>query len=117
MDQYASSLVAVPIIMQNSLNPLSISSITACRLLDFMVQGKMTEAHAPTIRLDATQSRLSVPPSPSSPILCQVPFLPQPSQFILAWDRHQIMLACICNKFEKNTNIINWNDKREKLFT
>jgi len=117
MDQYASSLVAVPIIMQNSLNPLSISSITACRLLDFMVQGKMTEAHAPTIRLDATQSRLSVPPPPSSLILCQVPFLPQPSQFILAWHRHQIMLACICNKFEKNTNIINWNDKREKLFT
>jgi len=24
-----------------------------------------------------------------------MPFLPQPSQFILAWDRHRMMLACI----------------------
>ena len=30
-------------------------------LLDFMVQGKTTEAKAPTIRLDATPSGLSVP--------------------------------------------------------
>ena len=29
------------------------------------------------------------------PIFCQMPFLPQLSQFILAWDRHRIMLACI----------------------
>jgi len=42
--------------------------ITARCLLDFIVQGKITEADAPTIRLDATQSRLSVPPPPSSPI-------------------------------------------------
>ena len=29
------------------------------------------------------------------PFLHWMPFLPQPSQFILPWDRHQIMLACI----------------------
>jgi len=61
-------LVAVPTVMQNSLHPLSTSSIIARRLLDFMQQGKITEADAPTIRLDATPSWLSVPPPPSSPI-------------------------------------------------
>jgi len=25
---------------------------------------------------------------PSPPFLCRMPFLAQPSQFILAWDRH-----------------------------
>ena len=63
-----------------------------------MVQGKITEADAPTIRLVAIPSGLSVPPPPSSPIfLRQMPFLPQPSQFIMALDRHRfrIMLACI----------------------
>jgi len=29
------------------------------------------------------------------PFLRRMPFLPQCSRFILAWDRHQIMLACI----------------------
>ena len=29
------------------------------------------------------------------PILHRMPFLPQPSQFILAWDRHRFMLAYI----------------------
>jgi len=29
------------------------------------------------------------------PFLHRMPFLPQPSQSILAWDRHRIMLACI----------------------
>jgi len=45
-------LVIVPTVMQNWLHPLSTSSITACQLLDFMVQGKITEADAPTIRVD-----------------------------------------------------------------
>jgi len=62
-------LVAVLIVMQNSLHPLSTSSIIARHLKDFMVQGKITEADAHTIRLDATPSGLSVPPPPSSPIL------------------------------------------------
>jgi len=61
-------LVAVLTVMQNSLHPLSTSSIIACHLKDFMVQGKITEADALTIRLDATPSGLSVPPPPSSPI-------------------------------------------------
>ena len=60
-------LVTVPTVMQNSLHPLSTSSTTARHLLDFMVQGKITKADTPTIRLDATPSGLSVPPSPSSP--------------------------------------------------
>jgi len=65
-------------------------------ILDFMMQEKTVEAEAPTIRLDATPSGLSVPPPPSSPPFSrQMPFLPQLSQFILAWDRHRIMLACI----------------------
>ena len=61
-------LVTVPTVMQNSLHPLSTSSITARHLLDFIAQAKITEADAPTIRLDATQSGLSVPPPPSYPI-------------------------------------------------
>ena len=72
-------LVTVPTVMQNSLHPLSTSSITARHLLDFMMQGKIIEADALTIRLDATPSGLSVPPPPSSPHLHQMPFLPQPS--------------------------------------
>jgi len=38
---------------------------------------------------------ISAPTSITSLSLCQTPFPPQHSQFILAWDRHQIMLACI----------------------
>jgi len=45
--------------MQNSPHPLSTCFTTACQLLDFMMQGKITEANAPTIRLDATPSGLS----------------------------------------------------------
>jgi len=37
-------------------------------VLDFMVQGKTTEAAEPTICLDTTPSGLLVPPPPSSPI-------------------------------------------------
>jgi len=61
-------VVTVPTDTQNSLHPLSTSSIIASHLLDFMVQGKMTEAEVPTIRPDATPSGLSVPLPPSSPI-------------------------------------------------
>ena len=88
-------LVTVPTITQNSLQPLSTSSTTARHPLDFMVQGKITEADAPTILLDATPSGLSVPPLLSLPFLCRMPFLLQPSQFIPAWDRQRIMPACI----------------------
>jgi len=60
-------------------------------LLEFVMQGKITEADTPTIRLGATPSGLISNPPSSSPIfLCQMPFPPQRSEFILAWDRHQI---------------------------
>jgi len=59
---------AVPTVTQNSLHPLSTSSIIAHHLLDFMVQGKITEADAPSICLYTTPSGLSVPSPPSSPI-------------------------------------------------
>jgi len=39
----------------------------AHHLLGVMMQGKITEAEAPTIWLDATPLELSVPPPPSSP--------------------------------------------------
>ena len=60
-------------------------------LLDFVVQGKITETDTPANRLDATPSGLISDPSPSPPpFLRRMPFLPQPSHFILAWDRHQV---------------------------
>jgi len=49
-------LVTVPTVTQNSLHALSTSSITACHLLNFMVQEKTTEADAPLIHLDFTAS-------------------------------------------------------------
>jgi len=76
-------LVTVPTVTQNSLRPLSPSSCIACHLLDFMVQGKITEADTSTIRLDATLSGLLVPLPPSSPHF-YAGYLLQPSRFILA---------------------------------
>ena len=76
-------LVTVPTVMQKSLHPLSTSSTISRHLLDFMVQGKITEADELIIRLDATPSGLSVPPHPSSAILHQMPFLQQPCIFIM----------------------------------
>ena len=60
-------------------------------LLDFIVEGEISEADTPTIWLGATPSGLiCVPPElPILPFLRRMPFLLQPSQFILAWDRHQ----------------------------
>jgi len=49
-------LITVPTVMQNSLHPLSTSSVVASHLLDFVVQGKITEAGAPEICLDARLS-------------------------------------------------------------
>jgi len=49
-------LIIVPTVMQNSLHPLSTSSVVASHLLDFVVQGKITEAGAPEICLDARLS-------------------------------------------------------------
>ena len=51
----------------------------------FMVQGKITEAYTPTIRLGATPSGLiSDRPLSSPPFLCQTPFLLQLSP-TLSW--------------------------------
>jgi len=60
-------LVTVPTVTQNSLHPLSTSSINARHLMDFMVRGKITEAGTQTTHPDATTSEPSMPPPPSSP--------------------------------------------------
>ena len=62
-------------------------------LLDFMEQGKITEADTPTIQLGSTPSGFRTNQWPTSIIplfLCWMPFLPQHPHFILAWDGHQI---------------------------
>jgi len=57
----------------------------------FWCKINIAQADAPTIWMDCYPSRLIGAPSPpSTPFLCQMPFLAQPSQFIQAWDRHQI---------------------------
>ena len=88
-------LVTVTTVTQNLLRPSATFSIIARHLLDSVVQRKITVADTPTIHLDATPSRLSIPPSLSSAIfrlnalsVAAVPVYP-------AWYRHQIMLACI----------------------
>jgi len=56
-----------------------------------MVQGKTTEAnntdHPAQYRSIQTNQQLT---SPIPPFLRQMPFLPQPCQFVLSWDRHWI---------------------------
>jgi len=81
-------LVAVPTVTQNLLHPVSTSSITAHHLLDFMVQGKISEADAMTIPIGGPTYLIP-------PFLCQIPFLLPASQFRLAWNRLQIMLDCL----------------------
>ena len=58
----------------------------------FWSKMKITQADAPTIWMDChpIQTNWCHPLLPSPPFLCRMPFLTQPSQFILAWDRHQI---------------------------
>jgi len=53
---------------------------------------KITQADALTIQMDChpIQTNLVPPSLPSPSFLHRMPFLTQPSQFILAWDRHQI---------------------------
>jgi len=52
---------------------------------------KIIEASALTIQMDAISPGPWMPTPPLfPPVLCRMPFLPQPSQFIPAWDRHQI---------------------------
>ena len=57
---------AVSTIMLKLLHPLSTSSITARHLLDFMEQGNITEADAPTIYLGGHPIQtIGAPPSSS----------------------------------------------------
>jgi len=88
-------LITVPTVMQNSLHPLSISSVIARHLLDFMVQGKITnQTHQPIWTPPIRTTGAGCPHFRHPPFLCQMPFAPQPSQFILARYRHLIMLTC-----------------------
>ena len=57
----------------------------------FWCKMKITQADAPTIRMDCHLIQTNGAPISAIPtILCRITFLLQPSRFILAWDRHQI---------------------------
>jgi len=82
-------------------------------LLDFIVLGRITRGRHtdnPGGRhsIRTNQQSTSINPTPP-PLLRRMPFLPQPSEFILAWERHRNMLDCIlpwlglqCNATEEN---------------
>jgi len=58
-----------------------------CHLLAFMVQGENNrQAHQQSSWTPSHPVTHSIYPT----IFTRVPFLPQPSQFILAWDRHEV---------------------------
>jgi len=62
-----------------------------CYLMDFLVQYDDNTGRRTNNPDGLTQSRLiGAPTSAIPPLLRQMPFLAQPSQFILAWDSHQI---------------------------
>ena len=89
-------LVAGPTVTHNSLHPLSTSSTTARHVLDFMVQGKIADTDAPTVRLDATPSGLSGALTSIIPhFYAEYPFCRNPPN--LSWfgtgNRHWIILA------------------------
>jgi len=57
----------------------------------FWSKMKITQAETPTIWMGCHPSRLiGAPTSAIPPFLRRMPFLTQPSQFILVWDSHQI---------------------------
>ena len=65
-------------------------------LLDFTVQGKITRGRHTNNPGGHHSIRTNQwPSSINPPFLCRMPFLWQPSQFILAWERHRNMLDCI----------------------
>ena len=74
-------LVAIPTTTENLLHPLSTYSIIVFHPLDFMVQGKITEADAPPVCLDTncvfpifTPNALSAAMLPIYPGLGQAPY-------------------------------------------
>ena len=76
-------------------------------LLDFVVQGEISEADTSTIpagrhSIQANQQCTSL----IAPLLRPVPFLPQPSQFILAWDRHQICWFAYPVAYLRSTSLL-----------
>jgi len=71
-------LVAVPAVTQNSLHPLSTSSIMARHLLDFVEQGKITEADAPTICLTPPIRTIGAPSPPSPHFYAECHFCRNP---------------------------------------
>jgi len=71
---------------------LGLSGCASARrnLLDFMVQGKITEADTTTIWMGATPSGLISDLPPSSPLFMPDALPAAPYHIIPAWDRHQI---------------------------
>jgi len=70
----------------------------------------ITQADAPTIRVDCHPIQTKWCPHLCIPtILRRMPFLAQPSQFILVWDRHQICWLAYLVEW------LNWKDNRHKF--
>jgi len=63
-------------------------------LLDFMVLGRITRGRH-TDNPGGRHSIWTIQQSTSVNPIIFMPFVPQPSQFILTWDRHRNMLDCI----------------------
>ena len=57
----------------------------------FWCKMKITQVDTSTVQMDCHPFQTNWCPISAIPsFLCQMPFLAQPSQFILAWDRHHI---------------------------
>jgi len=80
-------------------------------LMDFMVKGKINRGRHTDRPAGRHSMRTNRRPPPSSPhFLCRMPFLPQPSHFILAWDSHEICWIAypvVWLKFTKYTYPVN----------
>jgi len=73
-------------------------------ILEFMVQGKITDH--PAIQLGATPSGLINNPPPSSQFLYRMPFLPQASHINLAWDRNKLLDGMPSGLVYSSTNAV-----------
>ena len=71
---------------------------------DFMVQRKVTEAD--TLRGCHPIWTIGVPTSTVPPFFMPNALSGAPSQSILAWQRHQIMLVCICSVYNQLINML-----------
>ena len=130
LDQFSmlAVLVTVPTVMQNLLFlPLAVAETTATtyrayywrmstsstnarHLLHCMVQRTITEADAPTIHLNATRSKLSVPPPPSSPIFMPNALSAAPPPVIeWCWLAYPVAWLSVLRVCGRNFNLI-WID-------